>query len=78
MREAKTKCNKNVLAENNSNPSRFWKITKEIIPTKCKNATSRLLLIEAESKIFSDSVKISKKLCSFFTNVASTLKTNSL
>ena len=48
--EAKTNCNKNVLAENSNNPSRFRKIIKEIIPIKCRNATSRSLFVEAESK----------------------------
>ena len=50
IREAKTNCNKNLLAENSNNPSRFWKIIKEIIPIKCKNATSRPFFVEAESK----------------------------
>ena len=78
IREAKTNCNKNLLAENSNNPSRFWKIIKEIIPIKCKNATSRLLFDEADSKKVSDPVKISNTFCSFFTNVASTLKRNTL
>ena len=50
IREAKTNCNKNLLAKNSNNPSRFWKIIKEIIPVKCKNATSRPLFVEADSK----------------------------
>ena len=78
IREAKTNCNKNLLAENSNNPSRFWKIIKEIIPIKCKNATSRSLFIEAESKKVSDPVKILNTFCSFFTNVASTIKRDSL
>ena len=78
IRETKTNCNKNYLAENSNNPSRFWKIIKEIIPIKCKNATSRPLFVEAESKKVSDPVKISNTFCSFFTNVASTMKRNSL
>ena len=78
IREAKTNCNKNLLAKNSNNPSRFWKIIKEIIPVKCKNATSRPLFFEADSKKVSDPVKISNTFCSFFTNVASTLERNSL
>ena len=78
IREAKTNCNKNLLSENSNNPSRFWKIIKEIIPIKCKNATSRPLFVEAESKKVSDPAKISNTFCSFFTNVASTLKKLSL
>ena len=50
----------------------------QIIPIKCKNATSRPLFVEAESKKVSDPVKISNTFCSFFTNFASTLKRNSL
>ena len=78
IREAKTNCNKNLLAENSNNPSRFWKVIKEITPITCKNATSRPLFVEADSKKVSDPVKISNTFCSFFTNVASTLKRNPL
>ena len=77
-REVKTNCNKNVLAENSNNPSWFWKIIKEVIPIKCKNATSRPLFVAAESEKVSDPIKISNTFCSFFTNVASTLERNSL
>ena len=63
--------------EDNQKP--FWKIIKEITPIKCKNATSRSLFVEAKSKKkVSDPIKISNTFCSFFTNVASTLKRNSL
>ena len=78
IRETNTNCNKNRLAESSNNPSWFWKITKEIIPVKCKNATSRPLFVEAESNKISNPVKISNTFCSFFTNVASTLKKNSI
>ena len=78
IREAKTNCNKNLLAENSNNPSRFWKIIKEIIPIKCKNATSCPMFVKAQSKKASDPVNISNTFCSFFTNAASTMKRNSL
>ena len=49
--------NKNLLAENSNNPSRFWKIIKEIIKIKYKNATSCPLFVKAESKKVSDPIK---------------------
>ena len=69
--------NKNLLAENSNNPSRFWKIIKEIIKIKYKNATSCPLFVKAESKKVSDPIK-KNTFYSFFTNVASKLKRNSL
>ena len=50
IREAKTKCNKNLLAKNSNNLSRFWNIIKEIIPIKCKNVASRPMFVKTESK----------------------------
>ena len=58
VRAAKTKCNENLFAENSNNTCRFWKIIKEIILVKCKNATSRSLFVQVESKEVCDPVKI--------------------
>ena len=63
--EAKKKSNKNLLAKNSNNLSRFWKIIKEIIPIKCKNATSCPMLVKAESKKASDPVNTSNTLLEF-------------
>jgi len=55
------------------NPNKFWKMIKQIFPTKTKESPVRSFVINGNYT--TDKKTISSGFCSFFSNVAGTLKT---
>ena len=61
------------LQDNASNPDKFWKIIKEIFPTKIKsNKTASSFKLD--HKAIKDKMVISEEFCKFFSSVAIQLK----
>ena len=61
------------LQDNASNPDKFWKIIKEIFPTKIKsNKTASSFKLD--HKVIKDKRVISEEFCKFFSSVAIQLK----
>jgi len=64
---------KSILANSEHNPNKFWKMIKQIFPTKTKESPVRSFVINGNYT--TDKKTISSGFCSFFSNVAGTLNT---
>ena len=74
----KSNCNRNLLTENAGNPRKFWQTIKNIFPTKSKNDNGNSRWLENDkTKVNKPQEKVDM-FCNFFTNVASTLKQNTI
>ena len=67
-KQAKQKYYNDLLTENRRNPTKFWRCIKEIFPSKAKPTSS------STSNDNTKNTSNANSFCSFFTNVASTLK----
>eukprot|EP00794_Sanderia_malayensis_P021363 gene21363-23443_t len=73
IKQAKQKYHKDLLIENSRNPNKFWKCIKEIFPTKEPPPVTATTSID-HNKNF----QAANSLCSFFTNIAQSLKSKAL
>lgn len=76
VRRAQRNHHRELLRETERNPDKFWRILKNIFPTKNKSSCAKLFDIDG-SRI-SDKSEIAQHFCSFFTNIAGTLKSKSI
>ena len=72
IRKSKANHSRTLFRENIKSPKEFWKKIKQIYPKENNSANVKMFKIDQEPVI--DKQKISNSFCSFFTNVASTLK----
>ena len=70
VKQGKQKYHKDLLTENSRNPAKFWQCIKEIFPTKEPTPFSATTSTDRKKN-----TETANSLCSFFTNVAQTLKT---
>lgn len=64
----------NKLKEHSNDPKKFWQIIKSVMPTKPKTTPRSERVIEYEEFKASDAQSKANLFCSFFSNVASSLK----
>jgi exonuclease III len=69
IRKAKRNYNKNLLRESAKNSKKFWSAIKTIFPAKGKSPIAK-----SDNKSYSKPSVIASKFCSYFTNVATSLK----
>jgi hypothetical protein len=74
IRRAKANYHRNLLDENSSDPSKFWKNLKSIFPNKSEKLYTARSLFEIDGAKTADAHKISNGFCSFFTSIISTIK----
>ena len=72
VRKAKNSPGKKILKESANDPNRFWKTIKTIYPTKVKETMTKTMLIG--ERITTNSKEIASQFCTFFSNIASSLK----
>ena len=68
---------KNQLRENANNPDRFWKVIKDVFPTKNKSSTAAKSFNLDNGENTTDKHTISEGFCKFYTTIASKLKDKS-
>ena len=73
VRKAMSLYHKNLLKENATDPSKFWKTLKSIYPTKSSDR-QRPQTFEINGNKVRDPIKIANAFCSFFANIVTTLK----
>jgi hypothetical protein len=71
---AKYKYNKKLLSENSQNPKKFWKVLKDIIPTKPASQSTVTSIIKSENEQSSNSLSKADVFCRYFSTVAESLK----
>ena len=72
VRKTKAQYNQNLLKESSNDPNRFWSAINKIFPTKEKVSAAKTFLVD--NKLTTNVKTIASSFCSFFTNVASNLK----
>ena len=73
VRKAKAQYNQDLLKDSVRDPNLFWSAIKKIFPTKEHISTAKTFLVD--NKLKTSTKEIASGFCSFFTNVASILKT---
>jgi len=76
VRKAKTQHYQNQLNESVNNPDKFWKALKSIFPICSKQNYVKSFLVD--NVMTNDSTTISNGFCSFFTNIAATIKSKAI
>ena len=76
VRKAKKQHNTNLLTESANDPNRFWKSLKKVFPLKDKMLCTKTFLID--NVLTTNAKTIAERFCSFFTNIAHTLKNKTL
>jgi hypothetical protein len=76
VRKAKHQYHKTLLTESASNSQKFWKVIKNIFPSKEKVTCAKSFLVNGVTH--SQPSIIASKFCSFFTGIANKLKSTSL
>ena len=72
VRRAKNKYHKELLKNSANNSQKFWNAVKSIYLSKEKGSIAKSFIIENET--YSKPSDIATKFCTFFTNIANTLK----
>ena len=73
IQKAKSSYHKNMLKENSTNPSQFWKTIKSTYPTKSSTGSSTRSFDLLGEKI-TDTGKVANGFCNFFTTTVKTLR----
>ena len=72
VRKAKNSHSEKILKESANDPNRFWKTIKTIYPTKVKETMTKTMLIG--ERITTNAKEITSHFCTFFSNIASSLR----
>ena len=76
VRKAKNQHSQTLLNESANNPNRFWKTLKNIFPIKEKVSCSKTFIID--NIITTKAKTVASSFCSFFSNIASKLRSKTL
>ena len=77
MKKCKSRYHKLLLKESADSPGKFWDALKKLYPTK-QSVPSAGLVFDINKTKSSDNGTIANALCSYFSNVANSLKSKSL